>query len=384
MLPHRGGGRRLAVVALAAVASEPVAASATAAVAETYEARWAVARALHRVIDGYLARSLCRLDGGALCKVGRDSRPFPEGRGAFAGSDGEWAVSGHSGESEEHTRFLFDAAFRRAPRRVCEVGFNVGHSAVTLLTAAGANSSYLGFDLPRLNVGVNEEFFELLRLWLGGERLEIRWGDAGLTIPRYLAEASAAALTRPSPPPAPAAAMVRGGAARGASCDLLFYDGAHDALSVLRGLSLLRKLAAVGPDTLVILDDVRCSGPLCGHSALAWDFMVWAGQIREERCQSARSVHARARAAGDAGEDDSDFDFGACLGRFRWGPAAAGCAVFDARCVLNSYEDYRAESGAAGPPAGAAEAARGARWSKCCLSRQPSPELGPASVVVGL
>lgn len=291
-----------------------------------YTARWEVVRSLHRAIDGFLARGLCRLDVGTLCRVGRDGRPFVEGRGRFAGTDGEWAISGHSGDSSEHTRFLFDVAFERAPARICEVGFNAGHSAATLLVAAGRNSSYLGFDLSVLNPGTNEELFELFRAWMDpSHRLEMHWGDARSTMSHYLADRG------------------RGGA----GCDLLFYDGPHDAVSVLHNLPLLRGLASRSRP-LIIIDDVRCTEVLCGHSSFAWDFLVWAGLIKEIRCRSARSVHATS----------SGNDFGACVGEFQWGQPAASCSTFDSMCVVRTYSES--------PGGGLAEA-----WSACC---GPGPE----------
>lgn len=293
-----------------------------------YAVRWATVRTLHQVMDGFLARTLCRLDGGSRCQVGRDGRPFYEGRTAFAGSDGEWAVSGHSGESVQHTKFLFDIAFQHAPKHVCEVGFNVGHSAVTLLVGAGSNTSYLGFDLPRLNQGVNEEFFEMVKIWIGAHhKLEMRWGDAGVLVPHFLAQEGVG------------------------DCELVFYDGAHDVLSVLRLLPLLKQLAVHSSRrALVVVDDVRCSGPLCGHSALAWDFLVWAGIIEEIRCQASRSVRAAASAlVGD--------DFGACLGRFVWGSRATRCSSFNARCVAKTYQEPYVPGGS-----------NTAAWLSCCLN----------------
>lgn len=301
-----------------------------------YFERWAVVRTLHQVINHFLAHSVCRLDMGALCRNGRDGKPFMDGRSTFAGSDGEWAISGHTGDSIELTKFLFDVAFRRAPRRICEVGFNVGHSAVTLLAGAGNNSSYLGFDFPRLNTGINEEFFKMLQAWLGpGRQLEMYWGDAAISIPRYLAENQA----------------------HTPGCELIFYDGGHDILSVLRRLSLLRQLAA-RRNPMVVLDDVRCDGPLCGHSDFAWDFLVWAGLIEELHCRSFRSVYAAS----------PGHDFGVCVGRFRWGPRAVGCSVFDAWCVAKTY------TGAYLP------GSKHLAWSRCCLSKDHAAGSGTAAM----
>eukprot|EP00929_Paragymnodinium_shiwhaense_P091259 TRINITY_DN51285_c0_g1_i1.p1 TRINITY_DN51285_c0_g1~~TRINITY_DN51285_c0_g1_i1.p1 ORF type:complete len:374 (-),score=58.50 TRINITY_DN51285_c0_g1_i1:371-1492(-) len=306
-----------------------------------YEVRWQRVKGWHQTIDTYLARTLCRLDEGVYCRTGRDRRPYQDGRSSFPGSDGEWAISGHTGESETSTRFLFDVAFLQAPRRVCEVGFNVGHSAVTLLVAAGANASYLGFDMSVLNPGVNEEFFEMLKRWLGAERdMEMHWGDAEEQLDAYLSEPLAAGSEK--------------------ACDLIFYDGRHDFLAVLPMIVLLRRLAS-GRRPLLVVDEVRCGHRLCGHGSWAWDFFIWLGALEEIACRSSASRTAAAAAYRDALDGSSGeehLDFGLCVGELLRGPrfnARKRCGVFDAACVARSYrEDY---------PAGYGEEV----WPRCCL-----------------
>lgn len=315
-----------------------------------YCSRLATVKALHRAIDGFLARGLCRLDGGTFCRFGRDGQPWSEGRSAFSGSDGEWAISGHSGDSEDHTRFLFDAAFRIAPGRVCEVGFNAGHSAITLMIAAKPNATYLAFDLPRLNEGANEELFELVKLWLGApSQMDIRWGNAGETIPKHLD--SVAAQTRENAVGAYRSPQL---------CDIVFYDGAHDVISVLDGLMGLRKMSNRAK-SFVILDDVRCDGALCGHSTVAWDFLIWAGIIEEGRCARTQSKYTQGSTA----------DFGACVGRYRWGQSAARCSVFDAWCVARSYSvPYELEKSSK-------------EWLACCFGAGSHTRAGDNSLILG-
>lgn len=324
-----GGHRYLRTVLLASCLHLPVAAPDVLAARYgesfrnfEYEHRWLMARTLHRVIDDFLARYLCRLDHGELCNTGRDGQPFEAGIITEAtNKTGAWAVSGHSGESERVTTLLFDAAFKRAPRRICEVGFNVGHSAVTLLAAAGRNASYLGFDLPILNPQVNLEFFDMITAWFGeGRSLEMRWGDARDTVPRYLVETRTDEVVKPA-------------------CELTFYDGPHDVVSVLKLLPLLRQLSA-SSRSIILVDDVRCAMPVCNHSALAWDFLAWAGFLREISCVS---------------DDGPEPVYGACLGEFLRGPSAIRCSRFDTRCVAATY-DVPARGGL-----------RETEWQKCCL-----------------
>ncbi|CAJ1432144.1 unnamed protein product, partial [Effrenium voratum] len=309
-MPRAARSARSALAALAAlrsVGAEPPLEQRRAAPRRKFRG---VLEVLHRAIDAFLQRHACRLDRGQLCARGRDGRPFAQGREAF-GWDG-WAVSGHTGESPEQTAFLFEVAASLAPSAICEVGFNAGHSAATLLAAGPENASYLGFDWPILNPGLNEELFELLRLWLPGHKMEMYWGDAYPKLLQHLAKEE------------------------GASCDLIFLDGPHDLLQVLKLLVLLRRLARKGT-AYVLLDDVRCDSDMCEHSAIAWDFLRWLGILRELRC----------RASGGRG---------ACLGRFLWGRLR--CGAFDARCVGRLGRLGRAE------------------WAACC------DRLGPEAYVV--
>ncbi|CAE7185909.1 unnamed protein product [Symbiodinium microadriaticum] len=290
------------------------------------ERKRAVLASLHTVLNTFLSHWICRLNSGVYCKTGRDGRPYAEGRPFFAGSDGDWAVSGHSGESLEQTNFLFEVSTSISPRQICEVGFNAGHSALTLLVGAGGNSSYLGFDWSILNPGLNEELFRMIRDWLPANNMTIVWGDAHSSIRAFL---------------------LQGGAG---ICELIVFDGPHDVLQVLKFMPLLRVMAKRSRPFL-FLDDVGCVAAMCHHSTLAWRFLLWLGMVSPISCRVALE-HA-------AGE------MGACLGRFQWGQVVR-CQTFDARCVARTL--------------GMAEQLQWEHWARCCL--EPSAQVNPDAYLV--
>ena len=287
------------------------------------------------MLNAFLSHWACKLESGKYCQLGRDGRPFQAGRGSFDGSDGEWAVSGHSGESAEQTKFLFEVAARISPRQICEVGFNAGHSALTLLVGSGENSSYLGFDWSKLNPGLNEELFRMIRSWFPRRDMKILWGDAYPNIQAFL--------------------TAEAGTGEGL-CDLIFFDGPHDVLQVLKFMPLLRSLARRSRPFLLV-DDVECSSPICLHSTLAWHFLVWMGIVISIDCRA-------------TGTKRGSKDMGACLGRFQWGQAVR-CQAFDARCVAHtlgmSYQQQQE------------------RWHQCCLTlAAATPAMRPDAFLVQL
>ena len=288
-----------------------------------------VLETLHAVLNSFLAHWACRLDSGMYCQKGRDGRAFEEGRSSFEGSDGEWAVSGHSGESVEQTKFLFETAAWISPQQICEVGFNAGHSALTLLLAAGENSSYLGFDWSILNPGLNEELFRMIRSWLPHHNMNIQWGDAYLSIRSLLLQQG------------------------GGVCDMIFYDGPHDVLQVLTFMPLLRALV-VKSRPFLLVDDVGCVEPICRHSTLAWRFLLWLGMVSPIRCQV-------------SGKDGKEGVMGVCLGRFQWGQRVR-CPTFDARCVAHTL--------------GMLEQEQHESWSKCCL--KPAEQVNSDAYLIRL
>eukprot|EP00931_Biecheleriopsis_adriatica_P114732 TRINITY_DN90645_c0_g1_i1.p1 TRINITY_DN90645_c0_g1~~TRINITY_DN90645_c0_g1_i1.p1 ORF type:complete len:702 (-),score=50.07 TRINITY_DN90645_c0_g1_i1:497-2602(-) len=282
----------------------------------SYTSRYSQMQQLHRIIDDYLDRSLCRLDNGSLCQHGRTMS-----RSSFNGSDGRWGVSGHTGDLQQITKLLFDTAFSVKPRRICEVGFNVGHSAVTLLTASGTGSSYLGFDLPIINPGVNELFFSMLQSWLPEHQLAMNWGDEAESIPAYVAS-------------------LKGHEAK---CELVFYDGSHTLNRMLHVLPLLHQLSI--PGAAIIVDDVRCPQPQCRDSTYAYEFLIWAGFIEELRCKTEHVGWLGWRT-------------GQCIGRFHW-PEAVRCPKIDRKCVSRVFKQNRSTHGSF--------VNRPEAWPRCCI-----------------
>lgn len=156
----------------------------------------------------------------------------------------------------------------------------------------------------------------MLQAWIGDSRqMSMRWGDASDTLVDFQADVASQ---------------------RNISCDLSFYDGPHDVLSALKMVMMLRRVAS-RRKPWILVDEVGCRRPMCQHSTLAWDFMVWAGFIMPLRCV-----------------EDPELDYGTCLGRFLFGPRAASCALFNPRCIAEAFGTQQDDP------------KRGEIWASCC------------------
>ena len=119
-------------------------------------------------------------------------------------------------------------------RTVCEVGYNVGHSAVVWLLAS-PTSRLVTFDLFSSALGLASLSFLEARF---PGRIEAVRGDSRRELPR-------AQLSAP--------------------CDLVHVDGRHEYRFVLHDVLNLRRLAA--PHALFLLDD-QCNASACGQPTL--------------------------------------------------------------------------------------------------------------------
>jgi predicted O-methyltransferase YrrM len=54
---------------------------------------------------------------------------------------------GYTAQDRNQTRFFIDLVNSFSPKRIMEIGFNSGHSSVSLLTASAPNSEVVSFDL---------------------------------------------------------------------------------------------------------------------------------------------------------------------------------------------------------------------------------------------
>ena len=118
---------------------------------------------------------------------------------------------------------------RRQPVTVCEVGFNLGHSAVAFLSAIGPAGRYVGFEFGGRFVSAAAALVNGSSLFPG--QVELVMGDSLTSVPTFLA-------ARPS-----------------FKCDLLSIDGDHRIEYVTADWrSFKRRLA---PDHVALLDDVQ-------------------------------------------------------------------------------------------------------------------------------
>ena len=133
-------------------------------------------------------------------------------------------------------------------RRICEIGFNAGHSA-SLWLMANPTAEVLMFDLWTHNSSEIAAKFLLspearaLGIEDAASRLQIIKGDSTKTVVDYAAE-------NPS-----------------VKCDLLSVDGGHTHEIALADIGHMHNLANPRFNTVVI-DDTQCDLPWCVDSAL--------------------------------------------------------------------------------------------------------------------
>ena len=163
---------------------------------------------------------------------------------------------GNTGDTREQTEKLFaivDAAWPRA-QSVCEVGFNVGHGAATLLAATSARH-LVAFDCGgRMSVvgglAAIEAVFDYVNL-------TFVVGNSVATVPTFARDHAAWA------------------------CDVVHIDGAHDGPFPAADLANVRHLARPDGRTLVVFDDCNCDTEWCVEPLNVFKKAVADGVIRE-------------------------------------------------------------------------------------------------------
>jgi hypothetical protein len=210
------------------------------------DVRYEMLEMVHHLIDEFLKTYVCKLrDLSHLC-------------------NGNDFVLGHSGQFIEEVDSLFDVAFRLQPSTVCEVGFNVGHSLATFMSAS-SNASYIGFDFPLPSNGdLNKEMGKLLQSVFPRHKLRFVWGKSHETVPVFFAEQ-------------PLHSEVL--------CNLVSVDGSHayeDAIADLRNFR-----GHTTREHIIFADDVGCREDFCTGSTRAWNEMVANGYIEVQL----RTIH---------------------------------------------------------------------------------------------
>jgi hypothetical protein len=164
-------------------------------------------------------------------------------------SNGEFYMEGFSTLKE--VTWLMRQVNARV-RRVCQVGFNAGHSAIAFLLAR-PNVELVSFDLLEHPYGRPAEAF-VATAFPGRHRVFA--GPSNRTLLEF-------AMAHPEE-----------------RCDLAFVDGAHTEEAAFEDLMLMSLLAPT-----VVMDDVGCQSNFCDGPAKAWQRMQDAGRIREHLCE---------------------------------------------------------------------------------------------------
>jgi predicted O-methyltransferase YrrM len=153
------------------------------------------------------------------------------------GQVGEEELEGHSAQCG-HKPVLHRTLVRQRaaqPRvQVCEIGFNLGHSALTWLSAA-PNVRLLSFDLG------NHEYSRVGAKFVadtfGADRFTIVYGDSQDTVPEHF------------------------GAHPGLRCDIFMVDGGHSPEVATSDLE--NAIGRVVPYGLLLIDDTNCAADFC-------------------------------------------------------------------------------------------------------------------------
>lgn len=146
------------------------------------------------------------------------------------------AMEGHSGDLLRQRKLYAKVAAWPRIKHICEIGFNVGHSALVWL-ASNPEAKVVSFDFfdtrgGRLGFDFLKERF--------GERLTIVKGPSSVTAPAF---AEAAEST-------------------GFKCDLLVVDGGHGLEDAESDLRAMRRLANP-KNHLLFIDDIFCQSYHC-------------------------------------------------------------------------------------------------------------------------
>lgn len=143
-------------------------------------------------------------------------------------------------------------------RTVCEIGFNVGHSALIWL-ANNARVRVVAFDM------CSSACVRHMAAYLNaayGDRLELHCGDSVSSVREYASEAAHAGM-----------------------CDVLLVDGGHEGDVPLHDLRNFRVLARRERHVL-LMDDVACEAAFCEAPATAYSALEASGELVNEHCVS--------------------------------------------------------------------------------------------------
>ena len=172
------------------------------------------------------------------------------------GADSDGYVRIESMSSMTQAWWLAEQAASASVRKICEVGFNGGHSALAMLLSASSSSKMLSFDL--MSKSYTPACHRLIRAVFPRRHILIE-GSSNVTVPRFVL------------------------ANLHSKCDLIFIDGGHAEEEALADLLHMSMLAT--ERTLVVMDDVGCRSRFCNGPSKAWNSFILSGRILEHGCQ---------------------------------------------------------------------------------------------------
>ena len=153
-------------------------------------------------------------------------------------------------------------------RRICETGFNTGHSAAAWLCSQ-PNARYIGFDLMRSHAPAAALAF-LNTVFKG--RISIVAGDSLQTLPAYVRRHQAGEFAD--------------------TCDIISVDGGHKSYQARSDLINMHALA--GPGNFLVMDDLKCSFSSCPMPTRVWgQEMLPQRLVVETNCSKAYESHAQ-------------------------------------------------------------------------------------------
>ena len=150
--------------------------------------------------------------------------------------------------------------------KVCETGYNMGHSALTYLFGAEGLSEeikveYHGFSFPHDNHQMIAK--EMKNIFGLTDRFDIFWGDSTKSLPYYIGNAEKNQELN--------------------QCDVIIVDGGHSVDVATKDIANFRSLANKEHHVLLV-DDLECVAGWCFGPKQAWNASKAAGDVTEEAC----------------------------------------------------------------------------------------------------
>jgi hypothetical protein len=143
----------------------------------------------------------------------------------------------------------------RQPSTICEVGLNLGHSAVAWLCGF-PSATYISLDLMATNG--SQRALAFVRAAFPG-RVRSYPGDSMRVLPQIVREGRLA-------------------------CDIWSIDGGHRSAQASSDLRSAFALSRAGGPSLVIMDDLRCGWGWCAQPTQQWERLRLEGSLHERGC----------------------------------------------------------------------------------------------------